>query len=116
MTNIPTLTLGATKKKEEKVNIAAETQAKQAVSHSKNNSNSVKQTQSANPQSKKLTPQERKARSQAKYAATFKKLIKLYGKNIFFLDVIISTFVQKRGFLSINSKMFVKRFAVIIIH
>jgi hypothetical protein len=80
MTNIPILTLGTTKKREEKVNIAAETQAKQAVSHSKNNSNSVKQTQSANPQSKKLTPQERKARSQAKYAATFKKLIKLYPK------------------------------------
>jgi hypothetical protein len=80
MTNIPTLTLGTTKKKEGKVNISAKTQAKPTLAN--NNSHPVKLDKSnvTNPQSKKLTPQERKARSQAKYAATFKKLIKLYPK------------------------------------
>jgi len=80
MTNIPTLTLGTTKKKEEKVNISAKTQAKPTSAN--NTSHPVKHNKSnvTNPQAKKLTPQERKARSQAKYAATFKKLIKLYPK------------------------------------
>lgn len=81
MTNIPTLTLGTTKKKEEKVNISAKTQAKPTSAN--NTSHPVKHNKSnvANsPQSKKLTPQERKARSQAKYAAIFKKLLKLYPK------------------------------------
>jgi ProP effector len=82
MSDTPTLTLGTTKRKEEKVNISAKTQAKPTSANSKNKSHPVKHNKSnvTNPQAKKLTPQERKARSKAKYAATFKKLIKLYPK------------------------------------